>query len=59
MAGLLLQESELFDGFHALGNQVQAQVAAHRDNRPDDLGVIAVLGAVTNKRLIDFQQIQR
>ena len=58
VTGLLLQKGELFRCLYTFGNQVQVQVATHCDNGSDYFGIIAVLGAVADKRLINLQQVK-
>lgn len=49
-----LEELQLFDGLHALGNDIEVQALAQADNGTDQLHVLGVLAQATNKRLVDF-----
>lgn len=55
MAILKLEKGQLLGGLHAFGNQFELQAAGHGDDGADNLGVVAVLGTVTDKRLVDLQ----
>lgn len=46
-------------GFNTLGNRLKAQAVGQRQYGADNRQAAGAAGQVTNKRLIDFQLIQR
>src|ERR1700731_4555316 len=54
-----LKKHELFLRFHALGDDPQLEASAHADHRGHDGRLVGGGGNLTDKRLVDFEGIDR
>ena len=54
-----VEKFELLLGFDAFGNNAHAQFMCHGDDRIDQIGVILIMGNITNEIPIDFDDINR
>src|ERR1700721_4827639 len=59
IALMSLKESQLFPGFHALGNHPKLHAPAHADDRRHDGRIVRSGGDLADKRLVDLQRIDR
>src|SRR5512139_4101765 len=57
LAPLLAQEGQLVPGFHAFGDDAQAQAARQLDYRAHDGGVVGVAVEVAHERAVDLQPV--